>query len=250
MNISARSMVSSYCLMQWCSMWAQSSPGSILCVVGASLWFTRFGGRFRFPGRAISAGFNIFKCWIDSKKQSLLLWKQSIWCTFDYIVRNINKGYKHISDWWRINQTTIAGLHNKRPAGHMKPARYFLAARENPVAENVAKARLRIITCTFRISSLYHEIDFCGPRWVYVDQFGPSSFLSCAGLYYSMVLWNASLHQLSKTTEMELSIAVLKKITRQRSSIGVHGEPYGPPKNVWNSPLQKGSQGCIRNLSH
>ena len=45
------------------------------------------------------------------------------------------------------------GLHNIRPAGHMRPARSFLAARENSVAENVAKARLRIITCPFRISS-------------------------------------------------------------------------------------------------
>jgi len=56
MNISARSMVSSYCLMQWSSAWANLPPGPILCVVGASLWFTRFGGRFRFSGRAISAG--------------------------------------------------------------------------------------------------------------------------------------------------------------------------------------------------
>ena len=32
------------------------------------------------------------------------------------------------------------GLHNIRPAGHMRPARSFLAARENSVAENVAKA--------------------------------------------------------------------------------------------------------------
>jgi len=31
----------------------------------------------------------------------------------------------------------------------------------------------------------YDEIDFCGPRRVYVDQFGPSGFLSCAGLVYS-----------------------------------------------------------------
>ena len=46
-----------------------------------------------------------------------------------------------------------AGLHNIRPAGHMRPARSFLGARENSVAENVAKARLRIITCPFRISS-------------------------------------------------------------------------------------------------
>ena len=46
-----------------------------------------------------------------------------------------------------------AGLHNIRSAGHMRPARSFLAARENSVAENVAKARPRIITCPFRISS-------------------------------------------------------------------------------------------------
>jgi len=45
------------------------------------------------------------------------------------------------------------GLHNIRPAGHMRPGKSFLLARENSVAENVAKARLRIITCPFRISS-------------------------------------------------------------------------------------------------
>jgi len=26
--------------------------------------------------------------------------------------------------------------------------------------------------------------DFCGPRQIYVDNFGPSSFLICAGLLY------------------------------------------------------------------
>ena len=52
-----------------------------------------------------------------------------------------------ISEWVR------SGQHNIRPAGRMRPARSFLAARENSVAENVAKARLRIITCPFRISS-------------------------------------------------------------------------------------------------
>ena len=51
------------------------------------------------------------------------------------------------------DKKTRAGLHNIRPAGPMRPARSFLAARENSVAENVAKARLRIITCPFRISS-------------------------------------------------------------------------------------------------
>jgi len=45
------------------------------------------------------------------------------------------------------------GLHNTRPVGRMWPAISFLAVRENSVAENVAKARLRIITCPFRISS-------------------------------------------------------------------------------------------------
>ena len=52
---------------------------------------------------------------------------------------------------WQRSPAT--GLHNIRPAGHMRPARSFLPARENSVAENVAKARLRIITCPFRISS-------------------------------------------------------------------------------------------------
>jgi len=28
----------------------------------------------------------------------------------------------------------------------------------------------------------YNEIDFCGPRLIFVDEFGPSRFLSCAGL--------------------------------------------------------------------
>ena len=74
------------------------------------------------------------------------------------------------------------GLHNIRPAGHMRPARSFLAARENSVAENVAKARLRIITCPFRISSTLPRNRLLRPAASYVDQFGPSSFLSCAGL--------------------------------------------------------------------
>ena len=70
----------------------------------------------------------------------------------------------------------------------MRPARSFLAARENSVAENVAKARLRIITCPFRISSTLWRNGLCGPRRVYVDQFGPSSFLSCAGLLLSKLM--------------------------------------------------------------
>ena len=45
--------------------------------------------------------------------------------------------------------------------------------------------------------------------------------------YYNMVLWNASLHQLPKTTEIatgwESSIAVLRKIT---------GQPIFWPKNL------------------
>ena len=56
-----------------------------------------------------------------------------------------------------------AGLHNIRPEGHMRLARSFLAARENSVAENVAKARLRIITCPFRISSTLWRNRFLRP---------------------------------------------------------------------------------------
>ena len=59
-----------------------------------------------------------------------------------------------------------SGLHN------IRPARSFLAARENSVAENVAKARLRIITCPFRISStlwrnrlLRRAASFCWSIW-------------------------------------------------------------------------------------
>jgi len=36
----------------------------------------------------------------------------------------------------------------------------------------------------------------------------------------------------------------------QRSSTGVHGAPWDAPKYAWGAPLQKGSQGCITNLSH
>jgi len=38
--------------------------------------------------------------------------------------------------------------------------------------------------CRHRIFTrlLHNEIDFCGPRKIFFDQFGPSSFLSCAGL--------------------------------------------------------------------
>ena len=79
--------------------------------------------------------------------------------------------------WHRCASPDLAhlfyGLYT-RPAQH--------TARENSVAENVAKARLRIITCPFRIYSTLPRNRFCGPRRVYVDQFGPSSFLSCAGL--------------------------------------------------------------------
>jgi len=56
-------------------------------------------------------------------------------------------------NWLLVVRQSRSGLHNIRPAGHMRPARSFLAARENSVAENIAKARLRIITCPFRISS-------------------------------------------------------------------------------------------------
>ena len=66
--------------------------GAISCVVGAILWFTRFGGRFRFPGGDFcrlkhTQMLNWFQKYIY-----LLLWNQSIWCTFDSMVRN--KGYK------------------------------------------------------------------------------------------------------------------------------------------------------------
>jgi len=37
---------------------------------------------------AISAGYNVLKIGIDSKKQFFLLWIQNIWCPFDSMFRN------------------------------------------------------------------------------------------------------------------------------------------------------------------
>jgi len=122
--------------------------GTISCVVRAILWFTRFGGRFRFPGGRFLQVKTYSNVELISKNQYLLLWNQSLWCTFDSMVRN--KGYK-----------THIGL-------------------------------------------VTHKSNYC-----------------------NIVLWNASLHQLPKTTEIvtgwESSIAVLTKII---------GQPIFWPKNL------------------
>jgi len=57
----------------------------------------------------------------------------------------------------------------------LQPVRAF------SIAENVAKVRLWIIVISEFLSN-YNQIDFCDPQLIYVDQFGPSSFLSYAGL--------------------------------------------------------------------
>jgi len=50
-----------------------------------------------------------------------------------------------------INANATAGLHNMRPAGHMRPVRAFLEARESFLTwENVVKVRLRIIKLSFQ----------------------------------------------------------------------------------------------------
>ena len=61
---------------------------TVLCIVGVILWFTTFGWRFQFPGER----FLQFKHTKISKKQYLLLWNHSSWCTFDSMFRD--KGYK------------------------------------------------------------------------------------------------------------------------------------------------------------
>jgi len=73
--------------------------GAISCVVGAILWFTRFGGRFRFPGGDF--------CRL--KHTQMLNWFQKIYiCYFGikaFDARStpwfVTKVIKHISDWSR-----------------------------------------------------------------------------------------------------------------------------------------------------
>ena len=121
---------------------------AISCVVGAILWFTRFGGDFGFQGGRFLQVETYSNVELIPKNQYLLLWNQSLWCTFDSMVRN--KAYK---------------------------------------------AHIGLVT---------HQSNYC-----------------------NMVLWNTSLHQLFKTTEIvtgwESSIAVLTKII---------GQPIFWPKNL------------------
>ena len=92
-------------LDQWSSRWVKSPPRE-QCVVGAILWLRRFGGDFNFQRDDF--------CWLKHnynlefipKKKYLLLWNQSIWCTFDSV--DHNKAKKHtILGWWRYNQANI-----------------------------------------------------------------------------------------------------------------------------------------------
>jgi len=96
--------------------------GAISCVVGAILWFTRFGGRFhalwgRFCNlRDLGGDFGFqggdFCRW---KHTQMLNWFQKInICYFGikaFDARStpwfVTKVIKHISDWSRINQTTV-----------------------------------------------------------------------------------------------------------------------------------------------
>jgi len=66
--------------------------GAISCAVGAILWFTRFGERFRFPGGDFCRLKHTQMLNLFQKNQYLLLWNQSLWCTCDSMVRN--KAYK------------------------------------------------------------------------------------------------------------------------------------------------------------
>jgi len=82
-------------------------PGGDFMPQGGILWFTRFGGRFQFPGgRFLQV--RIYKiCEMISKiKLDLPLWNQFIWCAFDSMF--FKKVIKHtIQDWWCNNQTSI-----------------------------------------------------------------------------------------------------------------------------------------------
>jgi len=68
----------SYDLKQWSSTWAKSLPR------GRFYDLQDLGGNF--------CSLSILNFWIDLKKQYLLLWSQSKWCTFYSIVSD--KGYK------------------------------------------------------------------------------------------------------------------------------------------------------------
>jgi len=72
-------------------------------------------------------------------------------------------------------EAPFAGLHNLRPA------------RTFAIAENVATARIRICNqlpfqIFFQTTTTWNR--FCGLRPIYVGQFRPSTFLSCASLIF------------------------------------------------------------------
>jgi len=79
-----------------------------------------------------------------------------------------------------------------RPAQHTAgasfscdPRELFLRpARTFSIAKTLLKPDVGSLNFVPDLLSNYNEIDFCGPRQIYVYQPGPSSFLSCAGLPY------------------------------------------------------------------
>jgi len=85
-----------YRLHQWCSTWAKSPPRER---------FYAFWGDFSFQGGNFCRLKHTQMLHWFQKKQYLLLWNQSIWCTPTPWF--VTKVIKHISDWSRNDQTNI-----------------------------------------------------------------------------------------------------------------------------------------------
>ena len=80
-----------------------------------------------------------------------------------------------------ISACITAGLHNIRPAS----CKSFLSCRKYCQSSTSNKqSSIYNFFHTATKSPHRNEIDFCGPRQIYIYIFGPSSFLSCAGLCY------------------------------------------------------------------
>jgi len=70
--------------------------------------------------------------------------------------------------------------------GRMRPETGFLVTGESflncrKCCKSPASSMITVIPAFFS-RLLYNEIDFFGLRKIYIDQFGPSNFLSCADL--------------------------------------------------------------------
>jgi len=72
-----------------------------------------------------------------------------------------------------------------RPAKNAAHSKH-VAGKSFLSCKNIVKAWHQIKNCTLKMFPNYNEIDTCS-RWICVGQFGPASFLSCAGLTYAFL---------------------------------------------------------------